>query len=361
MRILIVGFGNAGSGIAADLRLKGHRVAVLKTSEAMHMAHFEKVRSDRRITLREKGVVRIAEMDLLTRDPREAFGMDPEVVVVTTQSLQHERVFSLIGPFLSPGTIVLLEPGNAGSLLLARQGLAERLTVVEATSTPIDVRILDPGMVEVLFRNIRNPLGFLPMSRRAEALAQLQQLYPSFYCLGHPLIIALHNPNLIVHTVGALLNVPRIEYSKGEFWMYKEGFTRSVWNIIEALDKEKMEVLQKLGGEPIPYLEIAKTRNAEDLSIDAREMFEIYCQTGSPKGPASTDTRYIYEDVPKGLVLLESLGGLVGVRTATASMLIDLAQGYMKTDYRRIGSTLQALGIAHRTVGNLLSWLESGT
>ena len=361
MNILIIGFGNAGSGIAADLAIKGHSISVLKTSDSMHSAHFERVLSDRKITLMEKGVSRVARLECLTKAPQEAFKTYPDVIMVTTQSLQHEHVFGTIVPFLRAGTIVLLEPGNAGSLLLARFKLPKEIFIAEATSTPVDVRISQPGEVEVLFRNVRNPLGFLPLDKSQYPLQQLQMLYPNFYCLGHTLAAALHNPNLIVHTVGSLLSVPRIEYSDGEFWMYKEGFTKSVWNVIEALDAEKMEILRSLGADPIPYLEIAKIRNAEDLSIDARAMFDIYCQTGSPKGPFSINTRYIYEDVPKGLVLLESLGRLLKCVTPTASMLIDLAQTYTKEDFRKAGSSLQRLGISEHTVESLLAWLNSGT
>lgn len=360
MNILIVGFGNAGSGIAADLAIKGHRITALKTSDAMHVPHFDRVLSDRKILLIENGVSRVARLQCLTKDSHEAFKTYPDIIIVTTQSLQHERVLQIIVPFLRAGTTILLEPGNAGSLLLAKSGLLKGISIAEATSTPVDVRIEKPGQVNVLFRNVRNPLGFFPMSESAQALQQLQALYPNFYCLGHSLAAALHNPNLIVHTVGSLLNIPRIEYSNGEFWMYKEGFTRSVWNIIAALDAEKMEVLNKLGADPIPYLEMAKIRNAEDLTIDAKAMFDIYCQTGSPKGPFSINTRYIYEDVPKGLVLLESLGAFVEHKTPTASMLIDLAQAYTRDDFRSRGSTLRRLGIEGMRLQDLLAWLNTG-
>lgn len=361
MNILIVGFGNAGSGIAADLALKGHSVVALKTSDAMHVPHYDHVLLDRKLTLVEGGRSRTAQLAGLTRNPQEAFSPYPDVVMITTQSLQHDHIFEIILPFLRGGTTILLEPGNAGSILLARRALPKGICIAEATSTPIDVRIEEPGVVDVLFRNVRNPLGFFPLAKSERALRQLQELYPNFYCLGHALAAALHNPNLIVHTVGSLLNIPRIEYSAGEFWMYKEGFTRSVWNIIEALDAEKIEVLQGLNADPFPYLEIAKIRNAEDVTIDARTMFDIYCQTGSPKGPSSINTRYIYEDVPKGLVLLESLGALLGLRTPTASMLIDLAQAYTRSDYRASGSSLKNLGIDGYTVADLLAWLNSGS
>ena len=89
-------------------------------------------------------------------------------------------------------------------------------------------------------------------------------------------------------------------------------------------------------------------------------MFDIYCQTGSPKGPSNINTRYIYEDVPKGLVLLESLGKLTKCKTPTASLLIDLAQVYTKEDFRKAGSSLHCLGIEDMTVQHLLTWLKVG-
>ncbi len=79
----------------------------------------------------------------------------------------------------------------------------------------------------------------------AEFLAPLQYHYTA---LSSVVEAALHNPNLIVHTVGAIMSIPRIEKTNGEYCMYHEVFTPSVWNILERLDSEKMDVLEKLGG-----------------------------------------------------------------------------------------------------------------
>ena len=203
MNVLIVGFGNAGSGMAADLALKGHSINVLKTSKVLHVEHFKKVSRHRRIALVEGGHRAVVRLRCVTDDPRKAFVPYPDAVVVTTQSLQHARVFSILKDHLRDDTIVLLEPGNAGTLILQKQHPRALLLIAEATSTPVDVRITKPGIVHVLFRNVRNPLGVFPLRESGRVLHALQKLYPNFYLLGNTLLAALHNPNLIVHTVGS--------------------------------------------------------------------------------------------------------------------------------------------------------------
>ena len=58
-----------------------------------------------------------------------------------------------------------------------------------------------------------------------------------------------------------------------------------------------------------------------------------------------SNSRYITEDVPQGLVLLESLGGLLNVKTTVCSALIDIASACLNTDFRKNGRTVERLGI----------------
>ncbi len=156
---------------------------------------------------------------------------------------------------------------------------------------------------------------------------------------------ALHNPNLIVHTVGAIMSIPRIENSKGNYVMYHEVFTPSVWKILETLDAEKMDVLEHLGYPRLSYVEACKFRNSRDDERDAKQVFFDYAMMPTRAiGPTTVDSRYITEDVPQGLVMLESIAESLGIETPVATALINLANAALQRDFRRNGRNLSNLG-----------------
>ena len=143
----------------------------------------------------------------------------------------------------------------------------------------------------------------------------------------------LHNPNLIVHPIGVLFSAARIEYSKGEFWIYKEAFTESVANVIHRFDKERNAVLTLFGSEYLSYFDAAKWRNEADLAKDSYEVFIQSFGESANKGPSSLNTRYLYEDVPMGLCLLSSIGKVLNIPTPIADSIIHLASALLDKDF----------------------------
>ena len=207
---------------------------------------------------------------------------------------------------------------------------------------------MEPGLFRVGFRNVRNPIGIYPKSRREEAIAKLNQMQERFVYLNSVVEAALHNPNLIVHTVGSVMSIPRIEKSHGDFCLYHEAYSRdnpATWRILEALDSEKMDVLEKLGFPRMRYVDACKYRNSLDDNMDAKEVFLDYAEMDTrAKGPTQVDSRYISEDVPQGLVMLEALGFELGVNTPIATGLIEIASAALGRDLRAEGRTPEKLG-----------------
>ena len=238
--------------------------------------------------------------------------------------------------------------GNLSTAYKLKHGSNLEITIVEAQSSFIDCRIAEPGLVRVGFRNVRNPLGIYPSKHKKQAQQVLDKLGFPFTYLSSVVEAALHNPNLIVHSVGAIMSIPRIEKTKGEYCMYHEVFTPSVWRILEALDSEKMDVLGALGFPRIPYVEACKFRNSLDDTRDAKEVFFWYAAMPTrAKGPTTVDSRYISEDVPQGLVMLEALGMSLGVDTPTCTALIEIASAALGRDLRVEGRTVERLGEAN--------------
>ena len=344
MNITVVGAGHGGTTIAADLKMKGHLVTLLKTSKGLHTEHFYHIaRNKGEITLLDHSVETAVHLDLVTTDVQLAI-TNAEIIIIYVQTNYHEDVIKRIIPFMNEDQIVLLEPGYLSTAYFLKHEKEKIFTIVEAQSSPIDCRIVEPGKVKVLFKNVRNPVAIFTNRNEKVIQEKLNTLDYNFVYLNSIIEAALHNPNLIVHTIGGIMSIPRIEHTKGDYWMYKEVFTPHVWNIVNSLDDEKMNVLEAIGAERLPYVEACRYRNSEDLTIDAKEAFLTYAKNSSPEGPFVADSRFITEDVPEGLVLLESLGQMLGIKTPTCSSLIDIASAALNVDFRKNARTVELLG-----------------
>lgn len=343
MKILIIGTGNVATAMAADLTLKGHQIVMLKTTNKVGIEHYKEIKN-KGIIYKDKGKNNIVKIENITDDYDEAFNFEPNVIIVAVQTNYHEEIVKNIAKYIKSKHIVMFTPGYMSTAYILKYCKNNIPIVVEAESSVIDCRVTKPGELTTLFKNVRNPIGVFPKSEAKETLEKLKSWKYNYILTESVIEAALHNPNLIVHTIGAIMSIPRIEYTNGEYWMYKEVFTPSIWNLVEKLDNEKMQVLKKLNLDVLPYVEACKIRNSIDLSINAKEVFFDYANNSSPKGPNTSDSRYITEDVPQGLVLLESLGNVLNINTPVCSALIEIAGNCLNTDFRKEGRTVKRLG-----------------
>lgn len=345
MKFTIIGCGNSGLIHAAKLYEIGHEVALLKTSNT-NGRYFDiiqeekcfKVKDD---TIQGNGREFVVKPTLITRDVKDAveFG---DIIMVTTTTLQHEYVAQLIAPHVRDGQTIVLIPGYMGSLLF-KKFINKNITYTEWETTAYNGRIVNNEYVRISFYNPRNAISVLPVAKTNEVLDVLSKCFKNTrYTRKHILESAFHNPNMIVHPIGILFSASRIEYSNGEFWMYREAFTPSVINVINAFDVEKNKVLQAFGCEPLNYFEAAKWRNEEDLSIDAMAVFRSFADS-SNKGPSFIDHRYLNEDVPMGLGLYISVAKLVGVDTSIQEGIVALASALLNKDLKKGARTIQYL------------------
>ena len=345
MKVTIVGCGNSGLIHAAKLFEKGNEVALLKTSNT-NGRFFDIIQEEQSFrvkddTIQGNGREFIVKPALVTRDVKSAIAFADIIMVMTTTS-QHEFIAQLIAPFVRDGQLIILVPGYMGSLIFNKY-IDKDVTYSEWETTAYNGRIINNEYVRISFYNPRNAISVLPVSRTQQVLDVLSQCFDNTkYTRKHILESAFHNPNMIVHPIGILFSASRIEYSNGEFWMYREAFTPSVVNVIKAFDVEKNKVLQAFGCEPLDYFEAAKWRNEEDLSIDAMTVFRSFADS-SNKGPTFINHRYLNEDVPMGLGLYISVAKLVGVDTSIQEGIVALSSALLNKDLKSGARTIQYL------------------
>jgi opine dehydrogenase len=333
-KVAVLGAGNAGHAVAADLTLAGLCVNLYELPE--FEANLAPIRERGGIEI--TGVVRqgFARVDCVTTDMARAI-QDAEYVLVVTQALAHDRLAQLCAPHLRRGQVVVVFPGSGGSLVFGKALHGKDVITAETVSLPYACRVVEPGHVHVHSGpGVREILAAFPALHTGDVVKDLKELYPTVVPGTNVLEVALYNPNVLLHPIGTLFNIGRIEYSKGEFWMYKEGFTPSIWKIVDALDKEKMALLKALDLKPVPYRDHYQWRCEKPWADFAAV---------SSKGPSGAASRYITEDVPIGMVLWASLGELLGVATPTARAIIHVCSVIHGTDYWAQGRTLDKVGL----------------
>ena len=345
MKFTVIGCGNSGLIHAAKLFEKGHKVALLKTSNTngrfFDIIQEEKCFKVKDDTVQGNGREFVVKPAIITRDVKYAveFG---DVIIVTTTTLQHEFVAQLIAPFVRDGQTIILVPGYMGSLIF-KKFIHKDVTYSEWETTAYNGRIVNNEYVRISFYNPRNAISVLPVSRTQQVLDIFSQCFDNTkYTRKHILESAFHNPNMIVHPIGILFSASRIEYSNGEFWMYREAFTPSVVNVIKAFDVQKNEVLRAFDCEPLDYFEAAKWRNEEDLNIDAMTVFRSFADS-SNKGPSVINHRYLLEDVPMGIGLYISIAKVVGVDTSIQDGIMSLSSALLNKDLRTGARSIQFL------------------
>jgi opine dehydrogenase len=352
--IAVIGAGNGGHAMAAHMTLKGYPVRFYE------MPRF----ADNLRPAQERGGIELTGVvgegfvrpELMTTDMAEAV-KGASHIFVTTQALGHEEVAELSAPHLEENQTVILFPGSGGSLQFAKTlrdaGVTKKVYLAETVTLPYACRLQGPAHINVHHGSaIQDVIAALPAVDNEAVIETARPAYPNFTATTHALEVALYNPNILLHPIGVIFNLGRIEFSKGEFWMYKEGFTPSVMKLLSSLEEEKLALLRALGLEPVRFEDFYEYRYQEKWADFA---------TVSSKGPFSANTRYISEDIPIGMVLWASLGDVLGVPTPTARSLIHVSSVIHDTDYWQGGRTMKKLGLAEMTVEELNSYLMEGT
>jgi opine dehydrogenase len=371
--VAVLGGGNGGHAVAADLSLAGLKVNFF---ELPHFAGpFEKVLRTREVRL--EGVSRdgMAKLNLATTDVEQAV-KGAEILFVITPAFGHKVMAEAVAPHVQDGQIIVLMPGSGGSLEFAKifkeKKVRKEIIFAESCTLPYGTRLKGPGHVAVFINAVILPTGVFPSKRTSDVISRLKHLYPIIVPARDVLEAAINNPNPIVHPAATILSATRIEHSRGEFFLYVEGMTPAVARTFESLNQERLTICRALGYKLHHWdnLEFKNYHLGEteeecrhrilNTSMDAAFGKDGIYAGMKMKGPENLKERYITEDVPYGMVLVATLGALLKISTPTHNSVIQLASIINRTDYWKTGRGMKELGLSKLDKRGLKKYLREG-
>lgn len=349
-QVAILGAGNGGITAAADLKNRGIGVSLYELPQFGKT--ITQLQAVGKITVEENGGTFTVTPDLLTTDIHEAI-QDAQVVLMTIPAFAIEEFSRLLAPVIREDQIIIIHcaacMGAIRFLRIAREmGIDKRFRIGEFNTLAYGTRAFpEHARVELSLRVKEMFFAALPARDTNEMLAVARQVYDCAKPAKNVWHTFLTNGNPEAHCA-CILNAGRIEYSKGEFWYYKEGITPHTINIMRAVDSERMALAQALDFEVesgrLSRVKRGYLRDEPDAPYE--ELFNTSPVFTRIKGPLSITSRYLVEDISNGLAMFASLGEALAVPTPVSSAIVTLGGCLLQEDFFSSGLTLEKLGFA---------------
>ncbi|WAC28481.1 NAD/NADP-dependent octopine/nopaline dehydrogenase family protein [Ancylobacter sp. SL191] len=285
-----------------------------------------------------------------------------DVLFLALPGYGHRAALDAVIPHIRPGQpIIISSHSSFGALYLAR-ALATRgvsAPIIVWGTTLLTARVQSPDTVKVNTVRQKIDVATLPKEAIEEGHALCTTLFGDRFVRRDGLLaIALSNLNPQNHLGIALLNLTRME--KGEVWGQGEHVTPAVGRVIEALDAERLAIAESFG------LSVRTVREHFSLSFhvpmaSVSEMNQqMHAEGRGGFGPTSFDSRYIFEDVPFGLVPTVLLGQLTGRPATLHAAGVALLSAAAGRDLAADNNLLPALGLDTLSVDALAALCATG-
>lgn len=334
--VMIVGGGHQGLAMAAHLALNGNECYLWNRT----LSNIERIHREK--TIISVGVVNgVAKIQNASDDILENL---QKLIMVTTPSSAHKGIAKMLAAYVDETYTILLNPGRTFGVVefrkeLKKNGCKSMPVLAETQTIVYTCRKLTENKVSIYALKKGIPLAGLREEDTTKALNNLPNCLKEYFVPAKSYIeTSLGNVGMILHCAPVLMNIGWIESEKVDFKYYYDGISQTVANFIQKVDNERVAVAKAMGCEMESLSDwLIRTYHTSGTNLYERLQNNQYYK--DIDAPLTINHRYIEEDVPMGLVPLESMGRIYGVPTPNATLVIDLANAIMEKDYRKIGRT----------------------
>lgn len=342
MKITVIGAGNSGIAMAAHLSKEGNEVTLWNRTRSS----IEKLM--RTHIIRCEGVVSgNIPIHLVTDDINVAL-KDPDIVMITTPANSHKELAEVIAKNINKSTIIVLNPGRTfGAFEFSNiyggfnkkydQIIAETQTIIYTC------RKIDEDAVNIIAFKDNVLISSLGMYSNESIMDYLPECIQNYFMPAHSMIqTSIGNVGMVLHCAPLLLNAGWTESEKNIYKYYYDGITPTICELTEKIDDERVAVSEALGYK----VESTKEWLIRTYHVTGSNLYECIHNNEAYKtidAPRTLKHRYIFEDVPCGLVPLEAIGLKLGLNMSYTTLIIDLASKLLNVDFRKTGRNLKYL------------------
>jgi opine dehydrogenase len=351
LEFAVLGTGNSGHAFAADIAIKGFSVNMADLPP--FKANLDAIQEKGGIQISGKASEGFARLNVVTTDLEKAIkGVD--IIVIGAPANAHEPYSMALAPYFEDDQFIVFV-SNFGALRfknwMKQLGVKANVTPVETQSLIYATRSPHPGSVEVFAVKSELPAAALPAGRTNEFIEKISPIFPQWTAAENVLFTSLNNLNPVVHPTMTLLNTGRIESTLGKGWnLYGDGATESVAKVMEAIEDERMALLDLLGitKDSLKDSFVRMYKHYEHKAETVSQLLRtspIHANPALPGTPPTVHHRYVTEDIPFGMVPWSSMGRMWGVPTPTCDALIQIASVIEGVNYFEGGVTVKDMGI----------------
>jgi len=362
-KFAVLGCGNSGQALAADIALKGFKVNLGILPELK--SRIEPIRKKGGIELSGEAGDGFAQLDVITTNMEELI-KGADIIFIAAPAYRHELFVKALAPYFADGQYVVFV-SNFGALrfkVWAKQvNMKKEVIPVETQSLIYTARIIGPAKVRIFDVKKRLPAAALPARFTGSFMEKISRVFPEVVSAPDVLFTSLNNMGAVFHPALLLMNAGRIEATKGKGWnLYSEGATESVAQVILGIDRERLSICDVLGITGISIADmLVKAKKEQKVTAaalsQAMRNHPILTNPAIP-GPASLNNRFIIEDVPYSLAAWSALAHMWSVSVPTIDAVISMASRAMEKDCFAEGTTTESLGIEGYTPEQTKQFVE---
>lgn len=332
-----------------------------------------------------------------------------DIIIIALPSIYQESAakdMARVGSLDVKRPPIILSPSRTIASPYLWKILGEHYPIVCFSTCPYSCKRPNPT-TSIIKRRKRTWVSSLEGTFTQESIRYIKQLFPQAAVTHIPALTSLNNIGSVFHCATYLLNIDEIRKAEAEnrkFSFYVEGIAqrKDVGKVLEDIDQIRLQIANKLGMSVFGLksaprediwrkltngLRALEAEHEDDIEIlrkirrtfteylnnsvlsaqhwlditygvvriEGESLSDAISRTPTYQSNSVPQLRYIEEDIPTGLVPIESLAKYLDIDCSVITETIDLYIKLFDKDIRKVGRNLDGFNM-----DDIITYLKNG-